>query len=270
VRKPLPALIAISVSTFALGVALAGPIGAAPAAPPGPLRVGTTLPAPSFWVGGDTPDKITSGFEYDLAKAIATKLGYPGVQVVNVPFESLLSGKAKGIDLGMAQALIPAKRGKVQFSTPYQDFDLGVLVNKGTAVPDLATAKRIRWGTWTGSPEAAAFLGRTVKPTVAPQSYPDLATAVKALEDKQIDAVLDYTVAAQKQAGVSRGLREVVGQFASGQKVGAVFPAGSKLPRKVNQAIKALKADGTLAALSVKYFGTDPAKTPFITVPAAH
>src|ERR1700674_4544393 len=89
VRKLLVALMC-----GALVAALAGPAGArAKAKASGPLRVGTNLPAPGFWAG-DTPDAITGGFEYQMAKAIAQKLGYQGVQVVNVSFDALVAGKA--------------------------------------------------------------------------------------------------------------------------------------------------------------------------------
>src|SRR4051794_2173611 len=78
----------------------------------GLLRVGTELPAPQFWTGA-TPQALTGGFEYELAKSLATKLGYSGVQVSSIPFDTLLAGKAKNYDLALEQVLI-TKANKVK------------------------------------------------------------------------------------------------------------------------------------------------------------
>jgi polar amino acid transport system substrate-binding protein len=244
--------------------ALAAPASAATTpVPGGPLRVAADGPQPQFWVG--TPPAVTGGFEYDFAKALATKLGYTGVQVVTVPFDALVSGKGKGYDLGLEQALVPkAKSTKVIFSTGYLDFDLGILVKKGATVPDVATARRLRWGVWSGPAPAASYLTQTLKVSPAPQTYSDLATAVTALVNGQIDAILDYTVSVQRQAATSGGKLTVIGQLKTSQRLGAVLPKGSGLATSLNAAIAALRADGTVGKLALQYLGGDPATIPFV------
>jgi polar amino acid transport system substrate-binding protein len=249
----------VVLTALGLVVALGAPAGAAKK---GPLKVGTNLPAPGFWTG-DTPDTITGGFEYELAKAIAKKLGYDGVQVVNVSFDALVAGKAKGFDLALSQVTITKDRAKVvDFSTPYFLSDLGVLVNKGTKVTS-KNAKSIQWGVQTAT-TSLDYLNNTLKPTNAPRVYQETSQAFAALQAKQVDAVLLDTAIVLQQAAASNGQFEVVGQFKSNESYGAIFPKGSKLRKKVDAAIKALKAAGTLGKLAVKNIGGDPAKIPVL------
>jgi polar amino acid transport system substrate-binding protein len=245
-----------------LVVAAVGPAGAQAT----PLRVAAEVPQPQFW-NGTAPAAATGGFEYDLAKALAARLGYSGVQVVAVPFDQLLAGKAKGYDIGLEQALIPrTKKAKVAFSSAYLDFDLGILVRPGTAVPDARAARALRWGVWTGPSSAGTFLTKVLDVTNPPQVYPDLAQAVTALQANQVDAVLDYSVSVLRQATTSGGRLTVVGQFRTGEQIGAVLPKGSKLTGRVNQAIQALRADGTIGRLAAQHLGGDPTAVPFLAV----
>jgi polar amino acid transport system substrate-binding protein len=259
VRKILVVLIvAVAVSLTAAADANAAP------QPAGPLRVGAEVPQPNFW--NDVPPGAPGpGFEAELANALAARLGRNGINVVRIPFNTLIAGKAKGYDVALEQALITDDDDtSVEFSTPYLDFDVGVLVRSGESVLNTATARRLRWGVATPMATPVRFLHRDLKPTTKPQTYPDLAQAVKALELQQVDAVLDYTVSAMRQAAVSGGKLAVVAQFRTGEQLGAVLPEGSPLLNRVNAAIKALKADGTLGKLAATYLGGDPSTVPIL------
>ena len=128
------------------------------------LTVGTNLPAPGFW-NGDDPSSINGGYEYGIAKDIARRLGLTkGVKVENVSFDALVAGQAQGFDIALSQVTITEDRRKVvDFSVPYFSSDQGVLVNKGTQVPDLAAAKGLQWGVQQ-STTGQTFLDTVVKP----------------------------------------------------------------------------------------------------------
>jgi len=245
-------------------LALAVPAGASvPAQTKGPLVVGTNLPAPGFWTG-NTPSDIKGGFEYDLAKAIAEKLGYSGIQVKNVSFDALVAGKAKGYDLAFSQVTITSDRAKVvAFSTPYFDSDQGVMVRTGTTVADNAAAKKLQWGVQTAT-TAQTYLKKTLKPTKKPRVYQETSQAFAALQAKQVDAVMLDTSIVLQQAAASGGKFTVIGQYLTGEKYGAVLPKGSPILKDVNQAITELKADGTIAKLAEQNLGGDPAKIPVL------
>jgi polar amino acid transport system substrate-binding protein len=259
VRKILVVLIVAVAVSFAATV----DANAAPQ-PAGPLRVGAEVPQPNFW-NDVPPGAPTPGFEAELANGLAARLGRNGVSVVRIPFNTLIAGKAKGYDVALEQALITdGGDSSVEFSRPYLDFDVGVLVRSGESVLNTETARRLRWGVATSMATPVRFLHRDLKPTTKPQTFPDLAQAVKALELQQVDAVLDYTVSAMRQAEVSGGKLAVVAQFHTGEKLGAVLPEGSPLLDRVNAAIKAFKADGTLGRLAATYLGGDPSTVPFL------
>src|SRR6476659_4692806 len=70
-------------------------------AKPGVLTVATAfLPAPGFWEGRSAN---AGGFEAGLALALAKRLGLERVEVVQVPFASLVEGKLGGADIALSQ-----------------------------------------------------------------------------------------------------------------------------------------------------------------------
>src|SRR4051812_37459072 len=108
------------------------------AAKPGQLTVETNLPGPG-WFNGDTPDSIKDGFEYCLAANVAHRLGLDKLEVVNVAFDALVAGQTKDFDLALSQISITDDRKKVvDFSVPYFDSDIGVLVKKGSKIDEKA------------------------------------------------------------------------------------------------------------------------------------
>ena len=84
---------------------------------PGVLTVATAfLPAPGFWEGNPP----VSGFEAKLALALAQRLGLKRVQVVQVPFASIVSGHLDGADMAISQLTPTNEREQhLDFTTPY-------------------------------------------------------------------------------------------------------------------------------------------------------
>ena len=100
----------------------------------GTLTVGTELPAPPFWIGEDY-DHLTGGFEVDLAKELAKRLGLSGTKFVEMSFTGLVAGQQCPCDINFSQVTITPDRAKVvKFTEPYFDANQGVLVKKGTKV----------------------------------------------------------------------------------------------------------------------------------------
>ena len=233
----------------------------------GTLTVATSLPAPGFWNGED-PSSISGGFEYEMAKAIATKAGLSGVKVENVSFDALVAGQSSGYDLALSQVTITDDRKKVvDFTTPYFSSDQGILVKKGVKVPDLAAAKKLKWGV-QGSTTGQTFLDETVKPDTEASVFQDTPSMFTALQAGQVEAVLLDTAIVLGQAAESDGALEVVGQFRTGESYGGILPKGSKNLAEIDRIIKELAADGTLTRLTAKWlvpvFKGDPNAIPVI------
>jgi polar amino acid transport system substrate-binding protein len=234
----------------------------------GKLTVQTALPAPGWW-NGDDPDHMTGGFEFELAKDLCAQLGVGKVRIVNVDFDALQAGKTRDFDLALSQITVTDARKKNEdFSDSYFSSDQGIMVNKGTQVPDLAAAKKLKWGVQTGT-TSEIFLNDKVKPDSAAKSFGQTTEMFTALRAKQIDAVLLDTAIVLAQAPTQNA--EVVAQFRTGEVYGALLPKNSANTALVNTAIKTLTDNGTIAALNTKWlvpaFKGDPAQVPYIAVP---
>jgi polar amino acid transport system substrate-binding protein len=232
---------------------------------PGQLTVEVNLPAPGWW-NGDTPETIKDGFEYCMAANIAHRVGLDRVGVVNVAWDALVAGQTRDYDIALSQASITEERKKVvDFSVPYFSSDIGVLVKKGTKV-DAASIKSMRIGVQQAT-TGASFVDGKLKPETPAKVFPDTPSMFTALMANQIDVAMTDTAIVLGQAAASNGRFEVVGQFATGETYGGIYPKGSKNATVIDQVIQALIDDGTLKKLSAEYlaaaWGADPTAIPY-------
>jgi polar amino acid transport system substrate-binding protein len=224
---------------------------------PGQLTVEVNLPAPIFY-NGDTPETIKDGLEYCFAANIAYRAGLDKVVVKNVAWDALVAGQTKNFDLALSQISITDERKKVvDFSTPYFNSDIGVMVKKGAKI-DATTIKTAKLGVQQGT-TGADFAAKTLKATGV-KVFPDTPSMFTALQAGQIDVAMTDTAIVLGQAKISEGKFLVIGQYKTGESYGALFPKASSNGKTINQIIAALIKDGTLSKLTVKYFGMDPTK----------
>ena len=122
----------------------------------GTLTVETTLPAPGWW-NGTTPESIKDGYEYCMAAELANMAGLSSVTVKNVSFDQLVAGHTNDFDLALAEISITPEREKVvDFSKPYYDSNVGVIVKSDSDVTEAnITSKR-----------CAAYSGTTSVPFI--------------------------------------------------------------------------------------------------------
>jgi polar amino acid transport system substrate-binding protein len=220
---------------------------------PGVLIVGTELPAPPFWLGDDY-QRVTGGFEADLAKAIGKRLGIDEVRFVEMPFPALVAGAGCPCDIDFSQVTINDERAKVvDFSVPYLDVNQGVLVSKGTKVPDTATARQLRWGAQLNT-TGASYLADTLKPDKQPQIYSTTLDAFNALRAGQIDAVLLDVPIVAGEAARPGSTFAVVAQFETDERYGAVLKKDSPNTPIVSAIIEQFARDGFLDQLEKQYF----------------
>jgi polar amino acid transport system substrate-binding protein len=232
---------------------------------PGQVTVEVALPAPGWW-NGDTPDAIKDGYEYCMAANMAYRAGLDKVAVVNVTWDSLIAGQTRDFDFALSEASITEPRKKVvDFSIPYFNSDIGILVKKGTKV-DASNIKDMRIGVHQGT-TGADFVTNVIKPKTV-KTYPDVPGMFTALAAGQIDAVLTDTAYVLGQAANSNGMMDVVGQYSTGESYGAVYPKGSQNNAQWDKIIQSMADDGTLDKLASKYlaaaWGADPTKIPYL------
>ncbi|HTG46506.1 MAG TPA: ABC transporter substrate-binding protein [Actinomycetota bacterium] len=241
---------------------------------PGQLTIATGNPAYLPWYGGTsvagsdwksgqyTGDPHTGkGYESAFAYALAKQMGFTPDQVVweGIPFNKSFAPGPKDFDFAMQQISITAKREKaVDFSDGYYDVNQALIADNGSpaiGVTTLAGLKDLRLGAPVGT-TSFDVIEQLVQPTTDPKAYPDLSTALKAMKNGQIDGVVvDFPDAFYGYAD------QIVGQFpplgGQQEQFGLTFEKGNPLVSCVNQAIAALKADGTLTKLQNKWLQTD-------------
>lgn len=232
----------------------------------GTLTVETTLPAQGWW-NGNTPSSIKDGYEYCMAAELANMAGLNSVTVKNVSFDQLVAGHTNNFDIALAEISITSERKKVvDFSTPYFDSNIGVLVQKGADVTNANITSK----------SCAAYAGTTsvdfLKNKLHCKStkiYPDSQTLYQGLLSGQVDADFLDTAIVLAEAKAT-GKLSVVGQYKTGEKYGAIYPKGSPNEQAMNKGIQTMISDGTLTTLSKTYlgpaFGGDPSAVPVWTI----
>ena len=239
---------------------------------PDTLTVVTSLPGPVFFVGSASdPTKVTSGYEYDIAKAMEQAFGLHNLVIRNENFDAITAGTVTKYDVALSQISITCDRAKVvKFSIPYFQSNQGVLVNSdgGPSIATLADAKTVQWGVQTST--TAIDLLNKIKPDKSPKVFQNLPDAYAALQAKQIDAVLIDTAINLGEAAQSNGKFVVVSQFAQTggpDQYGAIIPKDSSNAPAINAVIKQLEDSGQLSQLAKTDLTADPGTLPLITVP---
>lgn len=222
----------------------------------GKLTVATDNPALEPWYAGNDPSS-GAGLEAGVAYAVAVQLGYHPHNVVwrRVPFRSIIAAGQKPFDLALDEVTIRPERARnVDFSTAYFSVNQAVLgrrEGKFTEAKSLADLRDARLGALAGTTSLAAITGR-IKPTTAPTSFASMSEAIEALNTGQVDAIVTDLPTAFEMAGTRVTAGRVIGQLppqGGEEKFGVVVPKGSAMKGCVDQALTALRKDGTLRHL---------------------
>jgi polar amino acid transport system substrate-binding protein len=222
---------------------------------PGVLTVVTSqIPTKGFWEG--TPSHLTGGFEYELARNLAQRFGLGSVRVRIENFNRVVHGQLNGADIALDLITPTSERAQsLSFSVPYLTSPPTVLVRTGTAVPDLATARTLRWGAVRGT-TFAGLIDQVIHPDANLRLFRATAGMLTALEERKIDAVLLDMPLAVVTATRSRGRLDAAGQLPSTETIAAALPKNSANQQAVNSAIRAFTADGTINDLLKMWVGS--------------
>jgi polar amino acid transport system substrate-binding protein len=237
----------------------------------GVLTVATSLPAPGFWEGADA-SSLDGGFEWEIADALAARF-HLDLDVVDVPFESIVAGDLGDADMAIAQISITDERAEVvDFSTSYYVTGAGVLGAAGAdELTDLKSAKEQTWVVVGGTTEET-FVNDVIRPDDDPLVVEDDQAAADAVAAGTVDvALLDLSsalVLTNDDAQLA-----VLGRFATDQRYAIALPHDTSDQDRRNQdavdaAIRALDADGSLEQFAhdwlVPAYGADVSDIPII------
>jgi cystine transport system substrate-binding protein len=226
----------------------------------GTLNVGLEGTYPPFsFVGED--GKLT-GFEVEFSEALAKELGVK-VKLSATPWAGILAAlESKRLDVVVNQVTISDERKKkYDFSEPYTVSGIQALVqkkdeNKFPTPKDLDN-KKVGVGLGTNYEQ---WLKENV-PGAIVKTYDDDPTKYQDLKVGRIDAILVDRLAALDLITKTKDNLAISGPAFSRQEAGIALRKGEpELLEALNKAIDKLRADGTLAKLSEKYFKADVTK----------
>lgn len=197
------------------------------------------------------------GFDQDLLAEIAKEVGFK-YEVNPMDFGALIPAlQTANIDIAMSSIFMTDARKKVvEFSDVYFTSSLGVLVASDNDTiksgEDLA-GKKVASVTGAAS---TTWLKANV-PTAEVSLFPSVTNMFMELQAGRADAVVyDYPfLAYYAQTEGQNRLKVLEKPVGDGIPVGIAFPKGSELVAKVNEALKAIKADGRYDAIHSKWFG---------------
>lgn len=221
------------------------------------LVMATSADYPPFeYVETGKSDEII-GFDVDLAKAIAGKLGYE-IEVKDTDFggliQSLKSGQADFVLAGMTPT--EERKKNVDFSDIYYTASHMIVSKKDSGIETLEDLKGKTVGVQLGSIQEgkAEEIKETVAITVENRNrIPEL---IQEIKTGRFDAaIIEDTVA----KGFFENDKELVGFTISDdpEEAGSAiaFPKNSELTEKFNKELQKMKENGELQEIVVKWFG---------------
>jgi lysine-arginine-ornithine-binding protein len=203
-------------------------------------------------------DGTYTGFELDLGNEVCKRAGFECTWVKQDFDGAIAALQAKKFDIIFSSMSIKPERQKVaDFSLPYYNVASAVFAKKGSlkAVPADLSGKKV--GVYGGATQdlyaRAHFDGAEVRP------YENIDLMSADLVAGRIDAMFVEDLPGQEFLAKPEGkdferVGDLFTDVSLGAGAGAMFRKGDPLKAKVDEALKAIYADGTFDRLSAKWF----------------
>jgi len=215
----------------------------------GKLTMATNAAFPPYEMTTDAGE--FEGIDIETAQAIADKLGLE-LQIDDMDFDAALLSVQQGkADIVMAGVTVTDERKAVMdFSDNYATGIQSIIVPEGSdiASPDDLAGKKI--GTQRGTTGYIYCSDDFGDENVV--AYDDGLTAVQALNNGQVDAVVIDNAPAKEFIAANPGLVILDTSYAE-EDYAIGMAKGSSLEDAVNAVLEELKADGTLQSIVDKY-----------------
>ncbi len=220
------------------------------------LKIGSDTTYPPFETV-DAEKKIV-GFDPDLMAEICRRANCKAT-FVTAAFDGIFAALSQGqYDAVVSGVTITAERKKaVDFSESYLRYGQVVMVRQdetGIAGVDALTGKTIAVQTGTTNDEKATALQKEGKAKDV-KRYDTFDLAVRALLNKDVDAVIIDSYAADGFIAVNTGKLRKVGNAFTSEDLGIALKKGdTALKAAVDAALAQMKTDGTLDKLYKTWF----------------
>lgn len=208
----------------------------------------------------DSSNEIV-GFDIDLAKEVSSRLGVKfRAQPINWDSkeQELATGNIDCIWNGLT--MTEERKEALSFSKPYLKNAQVLVVKKNSGIKKLSDMAGKKIGLQAGSSasdavEASPDFKRSVKSII---EFKDNIMALNDLEIGGVDGVVMDLIVANYAIKTSEKPFEVLSEGLSPEEYGIAFRKGDvKLTNEVQKTLEAMAADGTVAKIAEKWFGSD-------------
>ncbi|MDR2370541.1 MAG: ABC transporter substrate-binding protein [Treponema sp.] len=228
----------------------------------GVLTVGMEIgypPMEYFDVDGKTP----MGFDVDLAKGLAAKMGLQ-VEFVDTAWDGIFAG----VDTGKYDCIISSvtyteeRAQKFNFTKPYVANSQLLVVRKDAAVKPKSMEEikglRLTYQAETTSDTMATEWIERTGSKVEVFEYDKVMNCFDELTLNRVDVILVDSVVAAEYLSRPNNPYEITAEVSNDEVLAVCLKKGnSALTDALNKALDELWADGTLKSISQKVFGTD-------------
>ena len=216
----------------------------------GKLTMSTNAAFPPYEMTTDSGD--FEGIDIEVAGAIAKKLGLE-LQVDDMDFDAALLAAQNGkSDMVMAGVTVTDERLKVMdFSDTYAEGIQSIIVPEDSDIATVDDLSGKAIGTQRGTTGYLYCTDDFGEENVI--AYDDGLTAVQALNNGQVDAVVIDNAPAQEFVAANPGLKILDTAYAQEDYAIGVAKGNTQLLDAINGALEELQADGTLQAIVDKY-----------------
>ncbi|SFU21747.1 ABC transporter substrate-binding protein [Mesorhizobium sp. YR577] len=201
---------------------------------------------------------IFEGFEVDIVTEAAKRVGMT-VSIEGYDFQPLFAATSSGrIDVAISSITITRERLVSQsFTQPYYDSGMGIAARADGVVNGLADLKGKTVGSHSGSTSHKWLTENKDKYEFSEvKGYNSQQDALLDLAAGRVDGVTSDVPNLEYAFTKMKGLR-VVEQIRSGEQYGMMMTKNSPHLGKINDALSAMKKDGTMQAIHKKWFGTN-------------
>ncbi|MEZ5298237.1 MAG: ABC transporter substrate-binding protein [Ilumatobacteraceae bacterium] len=227
------------------------------------VATGETVFPPWMGAGEDDFDDPTTGTGYEgaLVFALAEQMGFTADQVtfVRTGFDEVIAPGSKDWDFNIQQYSITPERDEVvDFSDGYYSVDqaiIGAADSPAAPATTIADLKPLRIGAAIGT-TSLDYAEAVIDPDGDVQVYDDNSAAKAAFDAGQVDAIVFDLPTAYYITAVEITDAPIIGilpETGTPDELGMLFEDGSPLVPCVNEALSALREDGTLEALEAEW-----------------
>lgn len=214
------------------------------------LVMGTNAAFPPYEYVDDN-NKIV-GIDAEIAEAVANKMGYE-LEIKDMEFDSLITAvSTHSIDFALAGMTVTDERKEsVNFSDTYAKGVQVIIVKEGSDIKDADGLAGKTIGVQAGTTGDIYCTDDFGEDSV--KQFNNGALAISALNNDQVDCVVIDNEPAKNFVAANEGLVILETAYAEEDYAAAIAKDNEQLLTDFNNALAALKADGTIDTIIEKY-----------------